>query len=36
MPEMDSCFRSVEVAEAYKAEQVIQREFPVAATATLK
>ena len=35
MPEMDSGFRPVEAADAYEAEQVIQREFPGAVTATL-
>ena len=35
MPEMGSGFRAVEAADAYEAEQVVQREFPGAVTATL-
>ena len=35
MPEMGSGFRPVEAADAYEAEQVVQREFPGAVTATL-
>ena len=33
MPEMGSGFRPVEAADAYEAQQVIQREFPGAVTA---
>ena len=35
MPEMGSGFRPVEAVDAYEAEQVVQREFPGAVTATL-
>ena len=35
MPEMGSGFKPVEAADAYEAEQVVQREFPGAVTATL-
>ena len=35
MPEMGFGFKPVEAADAFEAEQVIQREFPGALTATL-
>ena len=35
MPGMGSGFKPVEAVDAYEAEQVIQREFPGAVTATL-
>ena len=35
MPEMYSGFRPVEAADGYDVEQVVQREFPGAVTATL-
>ena len=35
MPELGSGFKPVEAADAYEAEQVVQREFPGAVTATL-